>query len=242
MDRTIYDRMAESDEQHWWYRARRQILAELIRREVPVNVGGRVLEIGCGTGHNLPMLAEFGSVDAIEVDEQARALATNRLGRPVGASPLPALQGVPDRSYDLIGAFDVIEHIEDDHAALANIAARLRPGGRFVLTVPAHQWMWSAHDVLNHHFRRYSKRSLRTLIEDSPLRLEKIGYFNSILFPLAAASRLAGKLTGKEDSDDKVPPAPVNRLFEAIFASERHLIGRISLPTGVSLFAVCSAT
>jgi SAM-dependent methyltransferase len=156
-------------------------------------------------------------------------------------APLPELEGVPDRHYDLIAALDVIEHIDDDHAAVAAIAAKLKPGGKLVMTVPAHQWMWSAHDVVNHHKRRYSKRALRRLIESSPLRLETIGYFNSLLFPLAVADRLASKLRGKDDADLKLPSPPLNAALEAVFAAERHLVGRLPLPPGLSLFAVASA-
>jgi len=158
------------------------------------------------------------------------------------STPLPELAGVKNRHYDLIGAFDVIEHIDDDQAAINSIAAKLKPGGKFVMTVPAHQWMWSAHDTVNHHKRRYSKRGLRRLIEGSPLKLDKIGYFNSLLFPLAIAERLAAKLRGKEDADLKLPFAPLNTALEKTFAAERHLVGRLPLPVGLSLFAVASAT
>lgn len=241
MERQVYDRMAELDQRHWWYRARRQVLAALIGRVVRPRAGSRILEIGCGTGHNLAMLGKFGPVEAIEVDPAARALAEERLGRAVGSAPLPDLAGVPDAAYDLIGSFDVIEHIEDDRAALGGIARCLKPGGKFVMTVPAHQWMWSAHDVVNHHHRRYSKTGLTALFAGSPLKLERIGYFNSLLFPVAVAARAAGKLRGKDDGDDTLPPAPVNAALEAVFAQEARLIGRVPLPPGLSLWAVASS-
>jgi SAM-dependent methyltransferase len=157
------------------------------------------------------------------------------------SAPLPELAGVPERFYDLVGAFDVIEHIDDDAAALASIASRLKRGGKFVMAVPAHQWMWSAHDVVNHHKRRYSKASLKRLIEGSPLKLIKIGYFNSLLFPLAVAERAASKLRGSENADVTLPPAPLNRAFEKVFGAERYLVGRLPLPPGLSLFAVAEA-
>ena len=240
MERIVYQQMAELDDRHWWYRARRRILAELIRREVRLPADARILEIGCGTGHNLQMLSGFGHVDGLELDDEAAALSEKRLGRGIIRSPLPELDGVSN-DYDLIGAFDVIEHIEDDRAALAAIATKLKSGGKFMMTVPAHPWMWTAHDVANHHKRRYSKRSLRALVEGSPMRLEKIGYFNSLLFPVAVAERTVSKLRGKDDGDVSLPPAPLNRTLEAVFASERYLVGRLPLPPGLSLFAVASA-
>jgi SAM-dependent methyltransferase len=241
MERIVYEQMAELDQRHWWYRARREVLAALIRREVQPPANARVLEIGCGTGHNLAMLGEFGSVDALELDDEARAVAEQRLGKSVMSAPLPELAGVPERHYDLIGAFDVIEHIDDDQAALASIAGRLKPGGKLVVTVPAHQWMWSAHDVVNHHKRRYSKRALRALVQGSSLKLERSGYFNSLLFPLAVAERLSSKLRGKDDADLSLPPRLLNAALERVFALERHLVARLPLPPGLSLFAVASA-
>jgi SAM-dependent methyltransferase len=242
MERVVYQQMAELDDRHWWYCGRRRIIAELIRRETELPNDARILEIGCGTGHNLAMLSGFGHVDGLELDEEARALSEKRLGRKVMSSPLPELAEVPDRRYHLIGAFDVIEHIDDDRAALASIAAKLRPAGKLVMTVPAHQWMWSAHDIVNHHKRRYSKRALKALIESSPLKLERIGYFNSLLFPLAIAERAASRLLGKQDADVTLPPAPLNWALQTVFASERYLVGRLPLPPGLSLFAVASAT
>jgi SAM-dependent methyltransferase len=157
-------------------------------------------------------------------------------------APLPALTGVPLRSYDLIAMLDVLEHIDEDRAALAALAERLRPGGRILLTVPAHPWMWSAHDEVNHHKRRYTRRTLKSAVEGAGLRVEMLSWFNSLLFPLAAAARLAGRVTGKDDSDDKLPPAPVNRLFEAVFGLERYAIGRVPFPPGVSIAAIVSAS
>jgi SAM-dependent methyltransferase len=241
MERSVYDEMAALDQRHWWYRARREVLDALIGR-LGLPADARILEIGCGTGHNLAMLSRFGTVDAIEVDPAARAMAEQRLGRPVMDAPLPALDGVAERTYDLVAAFDVIEHIADDHAALESIARRLTPGGRFILTVPAHQWMWSAHDTVNHHHRRYSKRRLRQLIEGSPLKLQRIGYFNSLLFPLAVGQRLASKLARSQSSDTRLPSPALNHSLERVFAFERRLVGRVPLPTGLSLFAVASAT
>lgn len=241
MERAVFDRMAELDEVHWWYVGRRRILRALIEREVRLPADARILEVGCGTGHNFEMLRGFGSLDAIEVDAQARGLASRRLGEEVGDAPLPALTGVADRTYHLVALLDVLEHVDEDRAALASVSAKLAPGGRILVTVPAYQWMWSAHDIAHHHKRRYSRRGLRQVAEAAGLEVERIGYFNSLLFPLAAAARLAGRIAGKTSSDDKLPPAPVNRMLRSIFAFERHLVGRVRLPAGVSLFVLLSA-
>ena len=242
MERIVYDQMAALDQRHWWYVARRQVLAALIRRTVRPPKNAAILEVGCGTGHNLAMLGQFGHVDALELDPEARKLAEKRLGKPILSAPLPALEGVPERNYDLVAALDVIEHLADDRAALESIARRLKPGGKLLMTVPAHQWMWSAHDVANHHQRRYSHRRLRKLFDGSPLRLEKSGYFNSLLFPLAVAERMGSKLRGQDSGDISLPPAWLNSSLEKGFALERYAIGRFPLPPGLSLFAVASAT
>ncbi len=230
--------MAAHDSTHWWYRARRDILHDYLARYGDLPRDARILEIGCGTGHNLPMLARFGRVDAIEIDPAAGAIAAERLGRPVGTAPLPELAGVEPGAYDLIAVLDVVEHIADDVAALRAMGERLRPGGKILIAVPAHQWLWSAHDVVNHHYRRYGKRTLTAAIERAGLRPVRMRWFNSILFPLAAAARIAGKLTGRDDADDAPPPKPLNKLFETIFRLERHLVGRVPMTPGVSIVAL----
>ena len=242
MERVVYDRMAEFSDRHWWYRARREVLADLIARKIAPPPGARILEIGCGTGPNLDMLGRFGTVDAIEIDPAAREIASGRLGRPVLDAPLPALTGVADGAYDLVAILDVLEHVEADREALVSIARKLKPGGRILIAVPAHPWMWSAHDVVNHHQRRYTKRTLSNVIEAAGLKLHFMSYFNSILFPLAAGARLAARMTRNEDSGDKLPAAPVNGLFEWFFRLERYAIGRLPFPPGVSIAAIVSAS
>lgn len=235
MDQIVHERMAAHDSTHWWYRARRDILSDYLKRYADLPKQARILEIGCGTGHNLAMLANFGTVEAIEIDAGSRAIAAKRLGRAVGDAPLPELPGVARGAYDLVAVLDVVEHIEDDVAALAAMKTLLRPGGKILIAVPAHQWLWSAHDVVNHHHRRYSRKTLSAAIVAAGMRPEKLRWFNSLLFPLAAAARIAGRLTGRDDSDDSPPPKPVNALFERIFRLERHLVGRVPMTPGVSL-------
>ena len=238
MERAVFDRMAELDQHHWWFTARRRILSSVIRRIVRPPAEARILELGCGTGHNLAMLGKYGALDACELDVCARALASKRLGREIKSARLPDLSMFERDAYDLVALLDVLEHVPDDVASLKAILKRLNPGGALLLTVPANPWMWSAHDVAHHHHRRYRKQEIRKLAEDAGYDIELLSPFNSLLFPPIAAVRLVGKLTGKDDSDDAMPSAPVNRALDAIFGLERSLVGRVPLPFGVSLVAV----
>lgn len=238
MDRGVFDRMAEQDAHHWWYTARREILSDVIARQVRVPARARILEVGCGTGHNLAMLESFGRVDALELDEPARELAATRLGRPVGDAPLPELPGVERDAYGLVALLDVLEHVEADQAALGGVAECLAPGGAVLLTVPANPWMWTVHDAHHHHHRRYTAATLRDVIERAGLRVDVLTHFNTLLFPPIAAARAVKRWRGQEESDDRMPSPAVNRLLETVFGWERHLVGRVPLPFGVSLLAV----
>lgn len=238
MERKVYEQMAQLDGSHWWFTARRRILDEVIERIVKPPKKARILELGAGTGHNLAMLSRFGIVDASELDPIARELASERLGRPVVEAALPDLAMFPADSYDLIALLDVLEHVPDDKASLKAIYQLLKPGAALLLTVPINPWMWSAHDVAHHHHRRYRKREIRQLAEAAGYSIELLSPFNSLLFPPIAAVRLVGKLTGKDDSDDAMPSAPVNGILDLVFGLERRLIGRVPMPFGVSLVAV----
>ena len=238
MERVVFERMAEQDQHHWWFVARRRILADVVRRVVQPPKRARVLEVGCGTGHNLAMLGEFGKLDACELDAIARGMASDRLGRPVLEARLPDLSMFKAGSYDLIALLDVLEHVPDDLGSLKAIRRLLKPGGALVVTVPANKWMWSAHDVAHHHFRRYTKSELARLFRQAGYDIQLHSYFNTLLFPAVAAARLIGKLRGNETPDDAMPGKRVNEILNKVFGFEAGLIGRLPMPFGVSLIAV----
>ncbi|MCV0395695.1 MAG: class I SAM-dependent methyltransferase [Rhizobiaceae bacterium] len=242
MEPSAYHQMAETEDRHWWYRGRRAIAGSVIAAlDLPERA--RILEIGAGTGGNIAMLSRFGEVTAVEMSETARAIGNAKTGVPFLSGHLPDGLPLGDARFDLICLFDVLEHVEQDFASLEVIRDLLDDRGRLVLTVPAHQWLWSRHDVDLHHFRRYSRRGLAALAEAAGLRVERLTYTNSALFPAAAIARLADRLRSDGASaGSDLPPAPLNSLMHAIYAAERHVLPAIDLPMGVSLLAVLSRT
>lgn len=242
MERAVYDRMAEIDRDHWWFVARRKIVTALIEKHRPKPEPLKILEVGCGTGSNIAMLQGFGTVDAVEPDDGARALAEARSGIAIKGGYLPDGVALPDGHYDLIVLLDVLEHIPEDLPALSALRRKLAPGGRLLVTVPAMPWLWSAHDAAHHHQRRYTAKTLTDVFTRAGFRLRHRTYFNTVLFPLIVAARAVGKVTGREGGDDAMPPRPLNRLLEALFGAERYWVAGRSLPLGVSLAVVAELT
>ena len=241
MDRSAYASLSAQEGSHWWFVARRAIVDALIRTRIAPRANARILEVGCGTGGNLAMLARHGTVDALEYDGESLALAMSRGVGTVAVGALPDQIGFGDNCYALIVLLDVLEHVEQDRASLAALRERLAVGGSLLLTVPAAPWLWSDHDILHHHKRRYTLGSLSAVARSAGLEVKEVGYFNSLLFPVAVLARFAQRLTGRTTVADSRPVRPINALFRHIFCMERHLIGRISLPVGLSAYAILSA-
>ncbi len=238
MERHVYDRMAEIDRDHWWFVGRRRILTALIERWRPRAGSLRILEVGCGTGSNIAMLQQFGTVDAIEPDDHARAFAARRTGVAVKGGYLPDVP-LADGHYDLIVLLDVLEHIPDDVGALRALRPKLAPGGRLLLAVPAMPSLWSGHDVAHHHQRRYTASSLAAVVRDAGYTPRRRAFFNSLLLPAIVGVRWFHRLLGRTGGDeDRLPSRPVNRLLTWLFGAERHAAVRGLLPLGVSLALV----
>lgn len=239
MDEMLYPQMRELEERHWWFTGRRRIVAEMIRR-LALPAQAKLLDVGCGTGGNLPMLAAFGDLTGAEFDATAATFARARKVCEVVRAGLPNEMPFAAQQFDLITLLDVLEHIEDDHASLQSLATLLTPGGQMLITVPAFPFLWGPHDEAHHHQRRYRAAGLRACIEQAGLTVQWQSYYNSSLFPAVAAVRLLHRLlpAGEAGNELALPPAPINTLLATLFAAERHLLGRLRLPVGVSLIAV----
>jgi SAM-dependent methyltransferase len=238
MERHVYDRMAEIDRDHWWFVGRRRILTALLERWRPGKGPLRILEVGCGTGSNIAMLQQFGTVDAIEPDDDARAFASTRTGVQVKGGYLPDVP-LEDGHYDLIVLLDVLEHIPDDKGALAALKPKLAPGGRLMLTVPAMPSLWSAHHVAQHQQRTDKRATLEAVVQAAGFDTLRRTAFNTLLLPAIVGVRWLNRLLGRAGGDeDRIPPRPINGLLTWLFGAERHVAVRGLLPAGVSIALV----
>lgn len=234
METAEYDRMAKVEERHWWFRARLAVVRTFLRKYVPPGVG---LDCSCGTGLTLKSLPRWVQMGA---DLHGSALKHSR------ARGLPRLfQGdlrklpLADNSLDVVTSLDTLEHIEEDEQALAEIFRVLKPGGYGLFTVPAHPWMFGAHDRALHHVRRYTRGELRQKVGAAGFHIRKYRYINTALFPLVAAVRLVSRGGDEAKSDtEKVPAAPINFGLYAAFASEKLFLPWIPSLLGVSLLCL----
>jgi SAM-dependent methyltransferase len=236
-----YRRMYEAEAAQWWYAGQRAIATALLEP----SLGGRpperprVLDAGCGTGFNLLALSRLGRAVGVDIAPEAIAFCQERGVRAVRASLLALPFGCA--SFDAVTSFDVLYHawVTDDRAAVVEMARVVRPGGVLLVRVPALRALWGAHDVEVQSRHRYTRRELEALLEAGGLRVERITYCNSLLFPVLLARRTLDRLLGREGSDVGFLPAPLEWAFRQALLAEAALVRRrVSFPIGASVVAL----
>jgi len=242
MDREFYAEYSQIEDTHWWFRGRREIFTRIL---APFANGPRlrILDIGFGTGAMLTFLSRYGSVVGMDMSVDAVRFARERCDRPMLLGDITQVP-LATASLDLVTAFDIVEHVDDDAAALAELARVCRPGGHVLLTVPAFQFLWGNQDVISHHKRRYTLADLEGRVRTAGFVPRRLSYFNALLFPVVAAVRVARRLRGEPKGEIKsdftmTKPGFVNDTLTRVFAAEGRLLTRWRLPVGVSI--VCLA-
>jgi SAM-dependent methyltransferase len=247
MDPTFYASYFRHETIHWWFRWRFDLISDVLgslRQDGPL----RILDAGCGTGQMLKCLESHG--DAIGIDSSPQAIGYAR-ERGVQRLVRGSITDPPfrDGSFDCVVALDVIEHVDDDIGILTKLHEVVKPGGYLIVTVPAFRTLWSEHDEINQHKRRYRAGQLRRLVEEAGFDLQRVSYCNTALFLPVLAMRKAKNLlrsvrrvrgdarkTLRSDLDEY--PAPINAALYWLMRGETRLMRHVDLPFGVSILAV----
>lgn len=248
--------MLDQEDRHWWYRGRRRIVCDELA-QLPTGPQVRVLDAGCGSGRLLDELRDYGHVTGLDLNPDSVEIARSRGHEDVVQGPVERLPW-PDETFDLVISLDMVEHTADDRVTLRELRRVTKPGGKFLMTVPALRALWSSHDVFNNHFRRYDRKMMRALAAETGWAIERMTYFNSLLLPPAAAVRLVQRARhrdalsnghsevnnesqhGKHSSDVELTPPWMSPLLELPMKLEARWLdhGRRTLPAGLSLLSV----
>jgi SAM-dependent methyltransferase len=247
MDPNFYASYYRHEDRHWWFRWRFELITRLVA-EQKTSQTFRILDAGCGTGQMLKHLEKLG--DAIGIDSSAEAISFAQ-SRGVKKLVRGSITDVPfpEATFDCIVALDVIEHVDDDFGILQSLHEVLKPGGRLIITVPAYKLLWSEHDEINHHKRRYTAPDLRRLIEQAGFSVDRVTYCNTFLFLPVFAIRKYKNLVRKARTSNGVNPDGLesdlgdypefmNEAAFRVMQAENGLMRHIDLPFGVSILAV----
>lgn len=247
MDAKAYEQFLELERDHWWFRGRRAVYLGLLRHHLAQARPRRVLDLGCGNGGFLEGLAGLGD-EVFPSDISLESLGHCRTrGFPRGAVSSGYALPYRDGSFDLVCMFDAIEHIEDDHRAMREVARVLAPGGRVFVSVPAYQFLYANNDRVAQHYRRYTRRGIAAVFEQAGLVVERNSHANIALFPVILPAVLAikalEKLLNKQASSDHTNlswPIPrfVHDLCFRLFAAELAGTVRFDWPVGHSIAAI----
>lgn len=241
MEKNYYIEYYKLERENWWFTARLQIIRSQVEKVAAGRKDLRILNVGTATGATSLMLEEFGKVKSVEYDKDCYDFVKERLQIDLEQGSILELK-YDDNTYDIVCAFDVIEHVEDDQLAVKEMFRVCKPQGHILITVPAFMFLWGPHDVVNQHYRRYVAPQLKKLLVNHEVRF--LSYFNSILFFPVAMVRVLSKLIpfkrkGSGSDFGLIESKLLNTLFYKLFIAENALLKRgVSFPFGVSLFAV----
>ena len=241
MQTHTYAIMNRVEDSHWWFVGRRAILESFLKRIIKNSKSKtqtpKILDVGCGTGANLEMLANFGAAEGVDVsDEALKFCRTKNLKTHKGlAENMP----FENESFDLVTALDVVEHLDDDVAGLKEMRRVLRKGGRALIFVPAFMFLWGVQDDVSNHRIRYTKKQIIARLKKSGFEIERATYANITFFAPILAGRTLMKLTGiKPESENNVNISALNPLLGKLFGAERFWLKHFNFPFGVSIIVV----
>lgn len=240
MDPEYARRYRELYERHWWWRARERFVLETVRRYLAGVERRPILDVGCGDGLLFDRLGQFGEVWGVESDASLVSAGNPHRDR-IHVGPFDASYR-PGRRYGLVLMLDVIEHLPDPVGALRHAVALLEPDGMLVATVPAFRMLWTTHDVLNHHYTRYTRRSFGALARSAGLHVVRAGYFFHWMFPAKLGVRLLEAARRPRPASPRVPPPWINEPLYLLSRLEQRLLTPLGVPFGSSLLAVARVT
>jgi len=243
MDKNYYKEYYHLERNHWWFKVRNQIIIERLKKMVGENPNLNILNVGVATGHTSELLSDFGKVTSVEYEKDCCKFLREELKMDVINGSILELP-FDDDTFDIVCAFDVIEHIDDDALGVSEMKRVCKNEGILYISVPAFQFLWSKHDVVNHHYRRYTLPQVKRLFNPQHGELIYNSYFNSILFFPIALFRVISTLFANKneqseeaDSDFKVMGGNgiIGSMLELIFKFEKFLLRFLKFPLGVSI-------
>lgn len=239
MNIEMYRIFFKIQKKHWWFVTKKEIVLDTIDRYLSRKADIKVLDIGCGSGLMLNALEAVGQTFGMDMSDEAINFSREIFDGQVEKGLLPDQIPYNENFFDLITALDVIEHVDQDVESLRAMRSRLVSGGKAVITVPAYMFLWSAFDEMNEHKRRYTLTELNTKLVQAGFAVEKISYYNTLLFPVVWAVRMLNNILKRNGASDvDMPSAPLNFVLKNIFNMERYLLRILNLPFGVSILAV----
>lgn len=240
MQEIIYHTNFKLEDQYWWFVARNQIIKKAILDFIKLNKNNNLLDVGCGTGAFAAEMNQKTNVIALDTSPIALEYCSQR-GIEQRFNCL--LNDFPKDKFriDAITFLDVIEHIQDDYQIVKDAYNIIENNGYVIASVPAYQWLWSHHDELHMHYRRYTKSQIEKVFKSANFQIIYSSYFNTLLFPIAVLKRFVDKITGADKKNtspiEEVSPT-INKLFKSIFMYEKNFIPKLKLPFGLSILIV----